>query len=127
MYLALAVHSNLAVDMIEEDTLTEAGLAQYRAVIVAQPNLPAEGLTSLLEWVQATGGTLLTTSGAAAFDRYNTPVRGQITQAKTVRAMHAPPCATFTANAKTRTIISCAELHARHGVADRGVEAAAAP
>jgi hypothetical protein len=75
IYLALAVHSNLPVDMIEEDTLTAAGLAQYSAVVVAQPNLPAEGLTSLLAWVRTTGGTLLTTSGAAAFDRYNTPVR----------------------------------------------------
>ena len=70
------MHSNLAVDMIEEDALTAAGLAPYLAVIVAQPNLPAEGLASLLAWVRAAGGTLLTTSGAAAFDRYNTPVGG---------------------------------------------------
>ena len=70
LYLALAVHSNLAVDMIEEDALTASALARYSVVAVTQPNLPAEGLASLLAWVRA-GGTLITTSGAAAFDRYN--------------------------------------------------------
>ena len=58
--------------MLEEDSLTPAALRQYEAVVVTQPNLPAEGLDSLVEWARG-GGHLVTTSGAAQFDRYNTP------------------------------------------------------
>jgi hypothetical protein len=112
VYLALAVHANVAVDVIDEDSLTRArlgaaepfhrtplssvrrttrvnhqlnkrpggmqvtgrpsargaALAQYRLVVVTQPNLPAEGMRALLAWAAA-GGTLVTTSGAAQYDR----------------------------------------------------------
>ena len=70
-YLALAVHANHPVDVIDEDTLAPGGLRQYKVVVLTEPNLPAEGLGALLDWVRR-GGTLVTTSGAAQFDRYNT-------------------------------------------------------
>jgi hypothetical protein len=71
IYLALAVHLNYPIDMLEEDSLTTAVLSQYQAVVVTQPNLPEEGLDAVIKWVRR-GGQLVTTSGAAQYDRYNT-------------------------------------------------------
>ena len=71
IYLALAVHANHPIDVIDEDTLTPGGLDNYKVVFLTEPNLPAECLHALLEWVRR-GGTLVATVGAAQFDRYNT-------------------------------------------------------
>ena len=88
IYLALAVHSNLAVDVIDEDSLTSAGLQHYKLVVVTQPNLPVEGMRSLLQWAEA-GGSLLTTTGAAQYDRYNSR-SGLLDQASGVTESERP-------------------------------------
>ena len=40
--------------------------------MVTAPNLPTEGQKAVTRWMHS-GGTLLTTSGAARFDRYDSP------------------------------------------------------
>ena len=72
IYTALATHSAVSIDFIEEDSLTEDGLVGYKLLVVTAPNLPAENLKMITRWVRG-GGTLLTTSGAARFDRYDSP------------------------------------------------------
>lgn len=73
LYVALAIDSNIPVDFLDEDALLEPStLAQYKLIIVTQPDVPTTGMVGLRSWVKA-GGTLVTTSGAATGDRYNEP------------------------------------------------------
>ena len=75
LYTALAVDENIPVDIIDEDALSEPPvLNQYKVVIATEPNIPADGLRGLLAWT-SNGGTLVTVSGAAAFDEYDVAVR----------------------------------------------------
>ena len=62
--------ANIAVDFVDEDDLTAAGLAQFKLLITTEPDIPAEGQAALVKWMQE-GGQLMTTSSAAAFDRYH--------------------------------------------------------
>jgi hypothetical protein len=63
---------NIQLDFIDEDSLTAEALAPFSALIVTEPDIPAEGLTAVLAWVRK-GGHLLTMPGAAAHDRYHRP------------------------------------------------------
>ena len=63
---------NLQLDFIDEDSLTAEGLKPFKALIVTEPDVPVEGQVALAAWVQA-GGHLMTTAGAAAYDRYHRP------------------------------------------------------
>lgn len=73
LYLALQ-HENIPVDFVDEDDLSSKGLEAYRVLYVTAPNIPTEGQEGIGEWVRA-GGTLVTVTGAAAYDRYNEPSR----------------------------------------------------
>ncbi len=73
LYLALQ-HANIPVDFVDEDDLTAQGLKPYGVLYVTEPNVPAEGQRALVAWTRA-GGTLVTVTGAAAYDRYNEPCR----------------------------------------------------
>ena len=70
LFRAIAQYSNRQVDFIDEDSLTEAGLAPFKALIVTEPNVPSEGQEAIIKWVKA-GGHLATVSGAMASDRYD--------------------------------------------------------
>jgi hypothetical protein len=72
LYLALQ-HENIPVAFVDEDDLSSKGLEPYRVLYVTEPNIPTEGQEALGEWVRAGGGTLVTITGAGAFDRYNEP------------------------------------------------------
>ena len=68
------MHSGISIDFLSEDDLTsEARLAPYKVLVITEPNVPAEDLRAALAWASK-GGTLVTTSGAARFDRYNDPL-----------------------------------------------------
>ena len=56
IYTALATHSAVSIDFIEEDSLTEDGLVGYKLLVVTAPNLPAENLKMITRWVRG-GGT----------------------------------------------------------------------
>lgn len=71
LYLALQ-HANIPADFIEEEDLSPAGLAPYRAIYLTAPNVPEEHQRGLVEWLRG-GGTLVTVTGAAARDRYDEP------------------------------------------------------
>jgi len=47
-------------------------LTAYKVVYVTEPNIPVEFQKRLLEWVRG-GGTLVTVTGAGAYDRYDDP------------------------------------------------------
>jgi hypothetical protein len=64
--------SNVQVDFIDEDSLNAADLAHFKALIVTEPDVPAEGLRAVVNWVHG-GGHLMTVTGAAANDRYDKP------------------------------------------------------
>ena len=73
LYLALAVHSNVPVDFLDEDALLNATvLAQYDAIFVTEPNVPAAAIAQLGAYATKGGGTLVLSAGAAQFDEYNT-------------------------------------------------------
>ena len=72
IYTALTTHSAVPIDFVDEDGLTEDTLKQYKLLLVTAPNVPSENLHAVTRWIQA-GGTLLTTAGAARFDRYDSP------------------------------------------------------
>jgi hypothetical protein len=74
LYLALQ-HDNIPVDFVDEDDLTAKGLEAYRVLYVTAPNIPTEGQEGISEWVRSGGGTLVTITGAATYDRYNEPSR----------------------------------------------------
>ncbi len=71
LYLALQ-HDNIPAEIVDEDDLTDKGLAPYKVLYVTEPNIPLEGQQALVKWVKA-GGTLVTVSGAGSADRYNEP------------------------------------------------------
>jgi hypothetical protein len=71
LFLALQ-HANVPVDFVDEDELTAAGLARYKAVYLTEPAVPEEGLKALGAWVRG-GGTLVTVLGAGTADRYDRP------------------------------------------------------
>jgi hypothetical protein len=73
LYLALATDSNIPVDFLDEDALEEpAVLAQYKLILLTEPDVPAKGMAGLLSWVDG-GGTLVAVSGAGSGDEYNMP------------------------------------------------------
>ena len=47
-------------------------LAQYKLILLTEPDVPAKGMAGLLSWVDG-GGTLVAVSGAGSGDEYNTP------------------------------------------------------
>jgi hypothetical protein len=71
LYLALQ-HANIPVDFVDEDDLSSGALKNYATLYVTEPNVPAEGLRGIMEWVKS-GGTLVTVSGAGTRDRYDDP------------------------------------------------------
>ena len=71
IYLALNVHANIQVDILDEDMVSsQDALSSLKLLIVTEPNVPEEAMSAISRWVKA-GGTLLTTSGAATADRLN--------------------------------------------------------
>jgi hypothetical protein len=72
MYRMLVQQGNggLTIDFIDEDALTASSLSQFKAVVVTEPAIPAEGLAALGEYVKH-GGHLLTVSSAGTRDRLN--------------------------------------------------------
>jgi hypothetical protein len=71
LYLALQ-HANIPVDFIEEEDLSQKGLAPYQVVYVTEPDIPEESQRELAIWVKG-GGTLVAISNAGAMDRYDEP------------------------------------------------------
>ena len=83
LYLALATDSNIPVDFIDEDALEEPQvLAQYKLILLTEPDVPAKGMQGLLDWVKTHGGTLATVSNAGSGDEYNTQSATLSTAAK---------------------------------------------
>jgi hypothetical protein len=72
LFRAIQQRANVQVDFIDEDSLTAQALAPFRALIVTEPDIPAEALSAVLAWVRK-GGYLLTVPGAATYDRYHRP------------------------------------------------------
>jgi hypothetical protein len=87
LFRSLQQVSNYQVDLIDEDELTTKGLSPFKALIVTEPDIPAEGQTAVGHWVQA-GGNLMTVSGAATGDRYNQP---SAVVSSVTGIMEAPP------------------------------------
>ena len=70
-YIALAIHANIQVDMLDEEMVLEPeSLAPLKLLVITQPNVPDSAMRAVGAWVRE-GGTLLTTSGAATADRLN--------------------------------------------------------
>jgi len=67
-------HSAVPVQFIDEQKLTEPDLKNYKVLYVTTPDLPAESVSGLLQWVRD-GGTLVTVAGTGLQDRYNQPTR----------------------------------------------------
>jgi len=72
IYTALTTHSAVSIDFVEEDGLTEDHLNKYKLLLVTAPDVPSENLHAVTRWMRS-GGTLLTTAGAARKDRYDSP------------------------------------------------------
>ena len=72
MFRYISQVHNVQLDFIDEDSLTAEGLKPWKALIITEPDIPAEGQAALAAWVQA-GGHLMSTAGAAAYDRYHRP------------------------------------------------------
>ena len=71
IYLAMNVHASIQVDILDEDMAsTHFFLSHLKLLIITEPNVPEGTMQAVSQWVKA-GGTLLTTSGAAMFDRLN--------------------------------------------------------
>ncbi len=71
LFFAFA-HANVPVDFVDEDDLSAAGLARFKAVYLTEPDVPEEGLKALGAWARA-GGTLVTVLDAGTGDRYGRP------------------------------------------------------
>jgi hypothetical protein len=71
LYYAL-LHAGYPVEILHEDEVTLAGLADYRALYVTTPCLDAGRQGVLKEWVTR-GGYLALTSGACWWDEYREP------------------------------------------------------
>lgn len=72
-YLALEM-SDIPVDFIDEDELTDATLDHYKVLYVTEPDVPNSGQRAVTRWVKA-GGTLVMVPGAAQGDRYDEPAK----------------------------------------------------
>src|ERR1043166_2673615 len=64
--------SHIPTDWVDELDLEEGNLSQFKVIYVTGPNLPAEAVMGLQQWIQQ-GGVAVFTAGAAQFDRYNEP------------------------------------------------------
>ena len=74
LFLALSTDSNVDVDWLDEEALLEPAILQrYKVLVITSPNVPTAGLTAAVHWANTTGGTLVTTSNAALWGRYNEP------------------------------------------------------
>ena len=71
LYLAL-MHEQTPIEFISEEDAIWAPLERFQVIYVVEPNVPVEAQKRLAEWVKR-GGVLVTTSRAAAADRYNEP------------------------------------------------------
>eukprot|EP01051_Picozoa_sp_SAG22_P018254 SAG22_NODE_3023_length_2016_cov_3.499764_1_plen_327_part_00 len=60
----------LTIDFIDENALTASSLSRFRAVVVTEPAIPADGLAALGEYVKH-GGHILTVSSAGTRDHLN--------------------------------------------------------
>lgn len=71
LYLCLQVHSDIAVDFVDEDALLDTSVMdEYDVILVTEPNVPAAAISALAAWAKA-GGALILSGGAAAYDEYN--------------------------------------------------------
>ena len=90
LFRAIQQVSNVQVDFIDEDSLTAKDLAPFKALILTEPDVPAEGLSAVASWVEA-GGHLMTVAGAGVSDRYDKP--SVVLRAVTgVQEVARPPC-----------------------------------
>ena len=71
-YLALEM-SDIPVDFVSEDGLTDGTLNKYRVLYITEPDIPSEGQQAIARWVMG-GGTLAMAPGAAQGARYDEPV-----------------------------------------------------
>lgn len=83
--------SAIPMNFVDEKSLTEDSLKNYKVLYVTAPDLPTESIDGLLRWVRA-GGTLVTLPGAGQNDRYHQPlgtlnVDSGIRPAKAVREL----------------------------------------
>jgi hypothetical protein len=72
LFKVLSQGENVALDFLDEDSLTPERLRGYKALVVTEPNVPAENQAAIVEWLSE-GGHLLTMSSAAMYDRYDRP------------------------------------------------------
>ncbi|HEV2248226.1 MAG TPA: hypothetical protein VGW37_16380, partial [Terriglobia bacterium] len=70
-YLALQM-SNIPVDFVSEDGLTDGTLNKYRVLYITEPDIPSEGQQAIAQWVK-NGGTLAMIPGSAQAGRYDEP------------------------------------------------------
>ncbi|HZT71186.1 MAG TPA: hypothetical protein VFC10_15755 [Terriglobia bacterium] len=70
-YLALQM-SNVPVDFVSEDGLTDGTLNKYKVLYITEPDIPAKGQQAIAQWVE-NGGTLAMVPGAGQGDRYDEP------------------------------------------------------
>ncbi|TAM79830.1 MAG: hypothetical protein EPN47_18755 [Acidobacteria bacterium] len=68
-YVALEM-SDIPVDFVSEDGLTDGTLAKYKVLYITEPDIPSEGQKAIARWVR-NGGTLAMVPGAAQADRYD--------------------------------------------------------
>ena len=68
-YLALQM-SNIPVDFVSEDRLTDGALNNYKVLYITEPDIPSEGQRAIAQWVRS-GGTLAMVPGAAQGNRYD--------------------------------------------------------
>ena len=73
IYLSLSLGWGIDAFWIDEQSLTADGLAPFKVVVITEPHIPAAAQKALLAWVHESGGSVITTMGAASFDEYNTP------------------------------------------------------
>jgi hypothetical protein len=93
LFRAIQQVSNVQVDFIDEDSLNAKDLAPFKALILTEPDVPAEGLSAVTSWVKA-GGHLMTVAGAGMSDRYDKP--SAVLRAVTgVQESARPPCPPF--------------------------------
>ena len=87
LYLAMQVHSGIAVDFVDEDALLDTSvMEEYDVILVTQPNVPAAAISALTTWAKA-GGSLILSGGAAAYDEYN---QTDLTISATTQVVAAP-------------------------------------
>ena len=72
-YLALEM-SDIPVDFLDEDELTDARLSHYKLLYITEPDIPLRGQRAIAQWVES-GGALAMAPGAAEGDRYDEPAK----------------------------------------------------